>query len=176
MVLLESQSLELGSQLHHFRLPNACGDDFCSEQITKDIVLIGFICNHCPYVVKIINEFSALAKKYKNDVDFVTISANDPDYREEDSFENMTSFAHKHGFTFPYLFDEDQEVAKRYKAVCTPDLFVFKKDDQQRYRLAYHGRFEDLEKALVDLTYAKEVKFEQLPSIGCSIKWKEDSK
>lgn len=167
MVLLESNSsIDSGSEMKAFDLPDTVsGKNFSSEDIDKKIVLVAFICNHCPYVIKIIEGFSQLAKKYSDTVQFIAISANDPDYTSEDSPENMTKFAKENDFSFPYLFDETQEIAKAYGAVCTPDIYVYKDK-----KLAYHGRFEDLEKALLELG-SGNISFEQLPSIGCSIKW-----
>ncbi len=172
MVLLESNQLNYGDSMKSFNLPNTVnGKKVSNNDLTKDIVVIAFICNHCPYVVRIIDQFCSLAKHVHDTVDFITISANDPDYREEDSPENMQSFAKRHKFTFPYLFDESQSVAKDFGAVCTPDIFTYKKINSE-YKLAYHARFEDLEKALRDLSTKDKVGFEQLPSAGCSIKWK----
>lgn len=187
MVLLDSENVDLGTSMHEFDLANACGGMYSDAHLEKKIAVIAFICNHCPYVIKIAEDFSALAKKYKDTVEFVAISSNDPDYREEDSFENMTKFAEKYDFTFPYLFDESQEIAKTYGAVCTPDIFVYKVDSsvdmieqmktseelESNYKLAYHGKFEDLDQALSDLESSDKVSFEQFPSCGCSIKWKE---
>ena len=168
MVLLESNSgINFGSEMKPFDLPDTVsGKSFSDKDFDKKITLIAFICNHCPYVVKIVKDFSALAKKYSDTVQFLAISANDPDYREEDSPENMTKFAKENDFSFPYLFDETQEIAKAYGAVCTPDIYVYKDK-----KLVYHGRFEDLDKALGELN-SGDISFEQLPSIGCSIKWK----
>lgn len=195
MVLLESGELNYGEGISHFKLIDTrTGEQYCSStELEKDIVVISFICNHCPYVVKIIEDFSKLAKKTLDFVDFIAISSNDPDYREEDSPENMKSFAKKYKFIFPYLFDETQEVAKNFGAVCTPDIFVYKrcfvshsihpenessgvhsirdKKINGKYGLTYHARFEDLEKALNDLRHNDMTSFEQLPSAGCSIKW-----
>lgn len=172
MVLLESHELEYGKALVEFNLPDtACKRNISNADLKHDIAVIAFICNHCPYVVRIIAEFSKLAAKTQQQVSWVTISANDPDYRQEDSPENMVRFAKEHQFTFPYLFDESQAVARSFGAVCTPDIFVYKKINNE-FKLAYHARFEDLEKAINDLTKADNVSFEALPSAGCSIKWK----
>lgn len=172
MVLLNSSELDLGIPIKDFDLPDtASKQNFSNKDLNKDIAVIAFICNHCPYVIRIIDDLSKLALEMKEAVNFVTISANDPDYREEDSPENMTKFAAKHNFSFPYLFDESQEVAKAFGAVCTPDIFVYKKISNE-YKLAYHARFEDLAKAIKDLSLNDTVSFEALPSAGCSIKWK----
>ncbi len=172
MVLLESHELEYGKALVEFNLVDTVSKHHISNaDLRHDIAVIAFICNHCPYVVRIIDEFSKLAEKTKNQVSWIAISANDPDYRQEDSPENMVKFAKDHKFSFPYLFDESQEVAQNFGAVCTPDIFVYKKISAE-YKLAYHARFEDLEKAINDLLKADKVSFEALPSAGCSIKWK----
>lgn len=171
MVLLESNELDYGAGFKDFELVDTRDDQkFSSTSLSKDLVVIAFICNHCPYVVRIVKDFAALAKKVESFTEFVTISANDPDYRQEDSPENMKIFAKDHDFTFPYLFDETQEVAKSFAAVCTPDIFVYKKMNNN-YGLVYRAKFEDLEKALFELKDQDKISFEQLPSIGCSIKW-----
>lgn len=177
MVLLESQNVKLGSELKKFNLPNVGGGDFSSDKLGKDIVTIAFICNHCPYVQKIIDDFSSLAAKNANDINVVAISSNDPDYTEEDSFTNMKNFSKKHNFSFPYLFDETQKTAKDFGAVCTPDIFVYKKFTDSNnaissYKLVYHGRFEDLDQVFKELKNSNSISLQQLPSIGCSIKWK----
>lgn len=181
MVLLESLELDYGKPIQDFNLPNTVnGNNFSNKDLDKEIVVVAFICNHCPYVIRIIEEFSELALRTKDQVNWVAISANDPDYREEDSPENMKIFAAENKFSFPYLFDESQEVARAFGAVCTPDIFVYKwiatspsaPRNNGSYRLAYHARFEDLEKAITDLIKADKVSFESLPSAGCSIKWK----
>lgn len=176
MVLLNSNELKYGELIKDFKLPNtnkANGQKevFSNQDLNKDIVVVAFICNHCPYVVRIANNFSKLALKASATTNFVAISANDPDYREEDSPEKMSEFAKEYIFNFPYLFDESQEVAKDFGAVCTPDIFTYKKIDGE-YKLVYHARFEDLEKAITELESLDEISFEQMVSAGCSIKWK----
>ena len=172
MVLLNSNEIDYGAPLKDFDLPDTrTGANFASTDLSKDLVVVAFICNHCPYVVRIIEEFATVAKEVKDFCEFITISANDPDYREEDSPENMKLFAEKHDFIFPYLFDESQEVAKSYDAVCTPDIFVYKKL-KGNYGLVYHARFEDLKKALLELKDNDKISFEDKVSAGCSIKWK----
>ncbi|MDA1021084.1 MAG: thioredoxin family protein [Cyanobacteria bacterium] len=168
MVLLESKSLEYGKAICDFDLADTVSArNISNKDLDKDIVVVAFICNHCPYVVRIAENFSALAAKTNDFVNWIAISANDPDYREDDSPENMSKFATKYNFNFPYLFDESQEVAKAFGAVCTPDIFVYKQS-----KLAYHARFEDLERALEDLQTSDHISFEDRPSAGCSIKWK----
>ncbi|MCE2929029.1 MAG: thioredoxin family protein [Candidatus Caenarcaniphilales bacterium] len=174
MVLLNSLELDYGKKLVDFELLDTItGKIVSSKDLNKELAVIAFICNHCPYVVKIIDEFSKLARSCKDSskAQFIAISANDPDYREEDSPQNMKIFAEKHQFSFPYLFDESQDVARAYGAVCTPDIFVYKKISTD-YKLVYHARFEDLAKAIDDLQNQDTVSFENLPSAGCSIKWR----
>lgn len=148
----------------------------------KNGLVVAFICNHCPYV-------QAIAEKIVRDVfdlkkigvGFVGINSNDVEAYPDDSFENMKLFAEKHNFNFPYLFDETQEVAKAYDAVCTPDFFCF----DSNLNLQYRGRLDAAGKS--DEPNAKRELFEvmeiiargdsidhikQYPSIGCSIKWK----
>ena len=173
MVLLESNELDYGAGFEDFELVDTrTGAKFSSTQnLDKELVVISFICNHCPYVVRIIEDFAKLAKDTRDFVNFVAISANDPDYTAEDSPENMKIFAEKYDFVFPYLFDETQEIAKSFGAVCTPDIFVYKKM-QDKYGLVYHARFEDLEKALLELKDNDKISFEDKVSAGCSIKWR----
>ena len=172
MVLLNSEQTPLGTEIKNFDLPNVDGGNFANKDLSKDIVVIVFICNHCPYVHEVMPELTELARQQKSEVDFVAISSNDPDYREEDSFENMKIFARENGFSFPYLFDESQAVARDFGAVCTPELFTYIRKGDSEYKLAYHGKVEMLGQALQDLKNSGEVSFEQLPSCGCSIKWK----
>ena len=143
-------------------------------------LLIMFICNHCPYVKSIINRIIRDASElYKLGINSVGIMSNDPNEYEEDSFENMKKIASDLNFPFPYLIDETQEVAKSYGAVCTPDFFGYNKN----LGLQYRGRLDESRKESV--TDAKRELFEamraiaetgkgpvnQIPSMGCSIKW-----
>lgn len=146
----------------------------------KNLLVIIFICNHCPYVKAVMERFVKFQNKYKGkDVQLIAINSNDPEVYQEDSFENMKHFAEKYKINFPYLVDETQEVAKKYDAVCTPDIYVY---DRNRI-LKYRGRFDDnwkdeskvisrdLERAVELLLHDKEIDFNQIPSMGCSIKW-----
>ena len=170
MVLLNSAQLHLGTEIKQFKLPDTTSENFYSNQdLDKDLVLIAFICNHCPYVIRIIKSFVDLAKKNHQDVQVIAISANDPDYNSEDSPENMKAFARKHNFCFPYLFDESQGVAKAFGAVCTPDLFLYQKQEAL-YKLTYHARLEDMQQAIDQLKHSSKIDFEPIPSAGCSIK------
>ena len=143
-------------------------------------LLIMFICNHCPYVKSIINRIIRDTKELKHfGINSVGIMSNDPNEYEEDSFENMKKMSLEHDFPFPYLIDETQEVAKAYKAVCTPDFFGY----NNRLGLQYRGRLDESRKDSVDgakrelFNAMKEISItgkgptNQIPSMGCSIKW-----
>ena len=143
--------------------------------------LIMFICNHCPYVLAVINDVVEDCKELENDgIKSIAIMSNDPKRYEEDSFDNMIKFSKNHNFNFPYVIDETQEVAKTYGAVCTPDFFGYNKDLELQYR----GRIRELknlkpiEKGDSELKNAMKMiaktnngPKEQFPSMGCSIKW-----
>ena len=144
--------------------------------------LVMFICNHCPYVVAIAKELSQCCSRLqKQGVGVVAINANDWQNYPDDSPERMPAFAKHYGFSFPYLIDRDQSVAKAYDAVCTPDFFGFNAD----LSLQYRGRFSDLrpgmaasssaqadlEQAMSQIVETGEGPQSQIPSMGCSIKW-----
>ena len=152
-------------------------NDFKGENGT----LIMFICNHCPYVKAIIDDIVADCKNLKEmDIKSLAICSNDPINYPDDSFENMIKFAKNNDFSFPYLVDETQEVAKKYGAVCTPDFFGYNKNLELQYR----GRFRelkdlkpvragqsDLYKAMKQIAETNKGPNEQIPSMGCGIKW-----
>lgn len=192
MALTQSTMMTLGSKAPNFSLPATDGSlvslaDFSHAQA----LVVLFICNHCPYVIHIAPALAELAKEYQEKgIDFVAINSNDADTYPADSFANMKLEKEKRGYTFPYLFDETQEVARSYGAACTPDIYVFDHDQS----LAYRGQFDDtrpnrissgnydssvnpasgvsLRKAL-DLLLAREkIPEDQYPSMGCNIKWK----
>ncbi len=182
MVLLESLNLPPGSKAHDFNLPGIDGADHSLESYNDaKILVIIFMCNHCPYVQAVISRLIQLQEVFKDkSVQFVGINANESDNYPEDSFEKMPEFAQDWKMNFPYLRDESQEVAKLYKAQCTPDIFVY---DKER-KLVYHGRIDDdwqhedqvtkeeLREALDALVKDEKVAEKQNPSMGCSIKWK----
>tara|TARA_Y100000768_G_C23700062_1_gene550936 strand:- start:64 stop:612 length:549 start_codon:yes stop_codon:yes gene_type:complete len=148
----------------------------------KNGTVIAFICNHCPYVKAIANRLKKDSDELKSNlINTIAIMSNDVNNYPEDSFENMKIFAKKYNFNFPYLFDESQEIAKKYDAVCTPDLFGFDKNLVLKYR----GRLdsgimnnnnENIDKELFNaMIKIKNEGFgpkEQYNSVGCSIKWK----
>lgn len=183
MVLTPSTMLPLGTPAPDFSLPNVDGrivklGDFASAPV----LVVVFMCNHCPYVKHIADSLAATAKEYQSrGVAFVGINSNDSQAYPDDSPARMKEEALARGYTFPYLFDETQEVAKAYRAACTPDFYVF---DAQRL-LVYRGQYDatrpdsgkaatgaDLRAALDALLAGKPVPAEQKPSIGCNIKWK----
>jgi peroxiredoxin len=153
-------------------------EDFASSPA----LLIAFICNHCPFVKHILDEFVALARDLgPRGLAVVALSSNDVADYPDDAPEAMSRVAMLKGFTFPYLYDESQEVAKAYQAICTPDFFLFDRDR----RLAYRGQFDgsrpgnnipvtgsDLREAAEALLRGRLVSSAQIPSVGCSIKWK----
>ena len=149
----------------------------------KNGTVVAFICNHCPYVKAVADRMVADAKTLAAEgIGFVAICANDPVSHPADSFDNMKLFAEKHGFTFPYLQDESQAVARAYDAACTPEFYGL----DAAGTIAYHGRLDEgrteplkagarreLLEAMRMIATTGKGPAEQLPAIGCSIKWKE---
>ncbi len=184
MSLTESNMLELGTIAPDFTLPDTVtGKGFNLESDHSQVAnVIMFTCNHCPYVLHINEQLVALAEEYqKKGVVFVAISSNDVVRYPQDSPEKMKELAEEVGYTFPYLYDEKQEVAHAYAAACTPDFYVF----TGKLELAYRGRFcssrpnsdvpvtgSDLRAALDAIIEDKEMPAKQYPSAGCNIKWK----
>ncbi|MBB6611737.1 thioredoxin family protein [Pontibacter sp. Tf4] len=148
---------------------------------TKATVVM-FSCNQCPYVLHVLDKVTVVAKAYQQKgVGFVAISSNDAATHPQDGPEHMKALAQQYGFTFPYLYDQTQQVARTYQALCTPEFFVF----DANLNLAYHGQFdssrpksdipvtgEDLTMVLDALLQGKQPSGEQQPAVGCSIKWK----
>lgn len=185
MVLTYSKMVALGSKAPYFKLYDVVNEEEVTlKDIESDIgTVVMFICNHCPYVKHIQEVLLNIASKYiRKGISFVAINANDEIEYPEDGPEEMRRVAENLDFPFPYLFDETQEIAQAYGALCTPDFFVF--DDTRR--LVYRGQFDDsrpenhlpvtgrdLIEALDCLLKGDEIPFDQQPSSGCSIKWKE---
>lgn len=179
-----SNMLPLGTKAPDFELPDVVSgktmklEDFKSPEA----VVIMFICNHCPYVKHVNSQLTQLARDYQpKGINFVAISSNDAKNYPEDSPEKMKEYAEKLEYPFPYLYDESQEVAKAYDAACTPDFYVFDRD----MKLVYRGRLDesrpgsgkpvtggDLRDALDSILKGLPVSKEQIPSVGCNIKWK----
>jgi len=135
-----SRMLDLGSPMPDFSLTDTDGKVWTSKDFQDgNGAVVAFICNHCPFVLHIVDAFSAFAKECQaKGIKVVAISSNDPTEFPEDDFEHMKTFAKAHHFSFPYLFDESQAVALAFNAICTPDFFVFNKDG----RLYYTGEFD----------------------------------
>ncbi len=185
MALTESTMLELGTTAPDFALADVVSgktvrrDDFRG----KDALLVMFICTHCPYVKHIEKTLGPLGKDYEGkSFGIVAVSSNDVTTHPDDSPEGLKAQAKAQGFTFPYLYDETQDVARAYDAACTPDFFLFDKDFQLVYRGQYDSSRpnsgvpvtgEDLRAAIDFVLAGKPVPTEQRPSIGCNIKWKE---
>lgn len=184
MSLTPSKMIELGSKAPDFSLINVDSTiKSYSECKGERGTLVFFICNHCPYVIHINEGLVSLANDYINkEIGFVAINSNDVDSYPEDSPEKMKELAANERFPFPYLFDEDQSVAKAYDAACTPDFFLYNSRDE----LVYRGQLdrsrpgssipvtgESLRDALDLLLMGKSVEAsKQIPSSGCNIKWK----
>jgi thiol-disulfide isomerase/thioredoxin len=176
--------LPIGTVAPDFTLPDTVtGQDMALQALKSDIAtVIMFICNHCPYVKHISNELANLAKDYQaKGVSFIAISSNDVANYPDDAPDKMKQTALDWGLSFPYLYDETQEVAKAYQAACTPDFYVF--DDE--LRCVYRGQLDDsrpkndipvtgkdLRAALDAVVAGTPVDLEQKPSMGCNIKWK----
>jgi len=166
-----------------FTLPGTDGQRWTRDAIIGPHgLLVMFICNHCPYVQSAIERIVQDARELQDlEIGVVAISSNDVGTHPEDSFDNMRAFAQRHGFPFPYLYDETQEVARAYGAVCTPDFFGFNGDLQLEYRgrldasgrqPAAPGAKRELLEAMQQVAATGHGPAEQTPSIGCSIKWK----
>lgn len=184
MVLTPSTMLPLDVKAPHFSLPDTEGrtvslDDFAGAPA----LMVVFMCNHCPYVKHVSGELARLAAEYMDKgVAVVGINANDAEKYTDDSPAKMKDEKARRGYAFPYLFDETQEVAKAYRAACTPDFFVFDRE----FKLKYRGQMDDsrpesgveatgddLRTALDAVLAGKPVDEDQKPSMGCNIKWKQ---
>lgn len=177
--------LPLGVVAPDFSLPDTVSGEQADLQNLKgeQATLVMFICNHCPYVKHIREELVNLVRDYsEKGISLIAISSNDVENYPEDSPEMMKEEARKWGYTFPYLYDETQDVARAYHAACTPDFYIF----DQEMKLVYRGRLDDsspgngrpltgtdIRSALDDIINGNPVSQEQFPSMGCNIKWKE---
>ena len=182
----ESLMVPLGTPAPDFTLPDTVsGQEISLTQFQNQPLLVAFICNHCPYVKHIRAGWAQLAREYvAKGAAIVAISANDAEAYPDDSPALMTQEAREAGYNFPYLYDETQEIARAYKAACTPDFFVYDRE----HKLIYRGQMdtsrrhteipvtgEDLRRALDAALENRAVEGPQKPSIGCNIKWKEDA-
>lgn len=182
MALTENTDVALGTPCPDFRLRSVEGTTVSRDDFgDKSVLVVMFLCNHCPYVQAVEDRIIALAREYgPKGVQLVGICSNDPSGYPDDAPAKLLARSRAKGYGFPYLVDETQQVARAFNAVCTPDIYVY---DSAR-RLAYHGRIDDnwndpkkvtrreLAAALDALLAGKPPAREQLHSIGCSIKWK----
>jgi len=186
MVKTASTMLSLGTKAPDFSLTNVDGTTVSLEDFKGSPgLLVIFMCNHCPFVIHIADELARLAAEYQSKgIAVVGISSNDVSTHPEDSPEQMIHEVEQRGYTFPYLYDETQKVAQSYHAACTPDFYVFDKNQE----LVYRGQLdssrpesripvtgEDLRSALDAVLAGKPVPEDQTPSLGCNIKWKVGS-
>lgn len=184
MVSLQTPVCDFGLAAIDFNLPGVDGRNWTLQQCAGPKgLLVMFICNHCPYVKAIRDRLVRDTRELKMlGVNSVAIMSNDPALYDEDSFENMKKIADQFAFDFPYLLDETQQVAKAYGAVCTPDFFGY----NAGLELQYRGRLDasgkqaadpavrrDLFEAMKQVAETGKGPSEQVPSIGCSIKWKD---
>ncbi len=184
MARTPSNMVPLGTKAVPFALQDAVtGKTFTLEELKSQIgTVLFFICNHCPFVKHINHELVSIANEYiKKGISFVAVNSNDVTKYPEDAPDKMKETAIDLQYPFPYLFDEDQQVAKAYDAACTPDFYIYDKD----LRLVYRGQLDDsrpgnnipvtgrdLRHALDAILTDKPVSDLQKPSIGCNIKWK----
>lgn len=187
MVAVASTMLGLGYKAPDFNLPNYNllypSVNVAREDFSNKVLVVAFICNHCPYVVVINEVLTQIFNRYQeNEVAIVAICSNDAKAYPADSPAQMIIHAKESGYLFPYLFDETQQIAQKYHAACTPDFYVFNKN----HILEYRGQFcdarpnkdatptgEDLMAAIDQVIKGKAPADNQKPSLGCNIKWKE---
>ena len=185
MALTHSSEGSLNSEAPDFLLPGVDDKKYSLKNFegAKALVVV-FMCNHCPYVIATRGRINALAKKYESQgVRVVGISSNDAVKYPDDNFEEMKKVSKELGYVFPYLFDESQKVAKAYGAVCTPEFYAYTAQGG-KFLLKYKGRLDDnwkdekavtkrdLAAALDQMLQGQEPAKEQVPAMGCSIKWK----
>lgn len=182
MALTPSAMVELGTTAPDFTLPDTEGALVSRSDLKHKPLLVAFICNHCPYVKHIADPLADVARRIQErGVAVVAINSNDAERYPEDDMEHMRAEKTARGYTFPYLFDETQEVARAFQATCTPDFFLFDAD----HRLVYRGQFDGSRPgnnqpvtggdllAAVDAVLGGGEMPAQVPSMGCNIKWKD---
>jgi peroxiredoxin len=180
---LQSPAKHETQKLVDFRLKGTDGRTYSLADVQgENGTLVMFICNHCPYVKGVIGRLvEDVCVLQLAGVGAVAIMSNDTESHPADSFDNMQRFAKEHGFVFPYVIDETQEIARAYGAVCTPDLFGFNAEGESQYR----GRVDsagsrppsgnekrELREAMLQIAKTGKGPAEQIPSVGCSIKWR----
>jgi peroxiredoxin len=184
MAVTPSNMIPLGTTAPSFSLPDTVSDKIrtLAELKSNKATVIMFICNHCPYVKHVREELIRLTNDYQvKEISFIAINSNDTTTYPEDSPERMKAVAQQYHYPFPYLFDETQEVAKAYQAACTPDFYIF----DHNLKCVYRGQLDnsrpgnnisvtgdDIRQALDALLSGRAVNQQQIPSMGCNIKWK----
>ncbi len=182
MALTPSNMLPLGTPAPDFNLPGTDGRHHALADFAGKPLVVAFICNHCPFVKHVRHELAAMAREYQaRGVAFVAISANDTEAYPADDMEHMRQEVAEVGYPFPYLLDESQAVAKAYDAACTPDFYLF----DSGHALVYRGQLDgsrpkndipvsgaDLRDAMDAVLAGRQPSQQQVPSIGCNIKWK----
>ncbi|GAB2232669.1 hypothetical protein Droror1_Dr00011714 [Drosera rotundifolia] len=184
---VESKEVVLGSKAPRFQLPEPLtGRTWILRDFDEsDVLLVMFICNHCPFVIHLKEDIVKLSNFYmKKGLSVVAISSNSVVTHPQDGPEYMAEEAKLFCYPFPYLYDESQDVARDFGALCTPEFFLFKKDEQKRFELVYHGQFDDsrpsnnlpitgkdLRQAIECALSGQPIPSDQKPSVGCSIKW-----
>ncbi|MDA0690651.1 MAG: thioredoxin family protein [Nitrospinae bacterium] len=184
MALMHSTMVPLGEPAHAFSLPGVDGKEYTLESFTdKRILVIIFMCNHCPYVKAVLSRLIDLQNQMADrGVQLVGINSNDASRYPDDSFDNMKKIAEEMKIPFPYLFDATQEIARAYDAVCTPDIYVYGEERTLLYRGRIDDNWErpervaqrDLKDAIDAALAENKISEEQIPSMGCSIKWKQN--
>lgn len=187
MTLVYSEKIPLGWKAPKFELL-----DTDSKKVSLDdfqdspVLVVVFTCNHCPYAQAAWPVFAKLSQKYQDQVRFVAINSNDPDLYLEDNSEKMAELVIQENISFPYLIDENAQVARAYQAQCTPDTYVFKNMGGGDFQLEYHGRVNDnwqhpeqvtedsLDIAINNAINDLDPIIDQHPAMGCSIKWSEE--
>lgn len=183
MVSLETPSCNFGWKAGDFDLPGVDGQRYNLARARGEKgLLVMFICNHCPYVKAVRERIVRDARELRQyGINSIAIMSNDPSEYEEDSFDNMKEVSQKYDFPFPYVWDQTQEIARTYDAVCTPDFFGFNANMELQYRgrldasrkeTAPDDASRDLFDAMVEIARTGKGPGHQIPSIGCSIKWK----
>ena len=182
MVAVNSEMLELGTQAPDFSLlDTATGEVVSRQDMAGKPLMVAFISAHCPFVINLQEALGKFSADYEGKLGMISICANDVENYPDDKPEMLAAQAAEFGFRMPYLYDESQEVAKAYSAACTPDLFLFDAD----HKLVYRGQFDgsrpgngvvpdgaDLRAASDALLAGEAVPSDQVPSMGCNIKWK----
>jgi peroxiredoxin len=182
MALTPSRMLDLDTPLPAFALPDTTGRTVRSADFAGRPLLVVFLCNHCPYVKHVKAEYARLGRDLaERGVGMVGINSNDIAAHPEDAPAEMANDARVFGYTFPYLFDEDQRIAQAFRAACTPEHYLF----DARHRLVYRGQLDDsrpnngkpvtgrdVRNAVEAMLSGESISMQQIPSIGCNIKWK----